>query len=500
MSRPRHGLRLTIRLHGGVIAQPVYWRAWGPVAIGKSGEGALPVAGGGALCEARWIARDQVEVAGLVQGRLAPGDRLSWQGEGGLSAELDLVPWRPARRFLFENGGDIALFTLVLALSVGIGQANLLLEFLFPPAVAAGGGGAEITPEIIARLLTKDVDGVEEGVIEQAERPEAEQGAEHRFMPAGDEKGDLRRVGGGKAVGPVVNRYEAEEAEEDDGLAEVEEPKPAGEAPPAPGTEEAPPPALVGEPKTADAPKESPGGNGDPVDRFIGWGFRDWFDVKDARGETERALARRLEVARGRLKLDPEDPEALNVVGFYSYLGENYELTRGVYERMIELYPEDGAGYNNLSLVYKRMGNYTEEEALLRKALSLDADNTSSLNNLGVNLAHQGRFDEALAVMDHLDEIDPGDPWVDLYRAHIYAAMGKEEKAYHHLKLAMEGVKKLETMHHIEFRQDIRVDPVFDDMRKDPRMQRLLRQFYGEDAEYLLQGRDRRARWFRKGG
>jgi tetratricopeptide (TPR) repeat protein len=498
--RARHGLRVTLRLHGRVLAQPVYWRARGGVDIGFTGEAAMPVQGGGALCRAQWIEPGAVALLGAVSGELSPGERITWEGPAGLVAELDLVPWRPARRFLFENGGDVALLSLVMALSVGVSQAQAILELLVPPPSPAAAGGMEYTPELIARLLTREVDGAEEGMEEAVLRPEHEQGAEHRFMPSGNEEGDKNRVGGGKAVGPTPNRFEAEDPE--DALAEAavpaEETPPPGALPPTPGEAEPVVEQLLGEDGEKAPPP--PGGSGDPVERFIGWGFRDWFDVKDARGVTEERLARRLEAARRQLKLDPDDPEALNIVGFYSYLGENYELTREVYERMIEKYPEDGAGYNNLALVYKRTGDYTQEEALLRKALSLDPDNTSALNNLGVNLAHQGRFDEALAVMDHLKSLDPDDPWGDLYLAHIYAAMGKEEKAYHHLKVAMEGVKRLETMHHIEFRQDIRVDPIFDEMRQDPRMQRLLRKFYGEDAEYLLKGRDRRARWGRKGG
>ena len=90
--------------------------------------------------------------------------------------------------------------------------------------------------------------------------------------------------------------------------------------------------------------------------------------------------------------------------------------------------------------------------------------------------------------MEQLEELDPGDPYADLHRAKVFANMGKRERALRHLRRALEGAESLDTMHHIEFRQDIRIDPAFDHLRTDRRFVRLLRRHYGEDAEYLVQG------------
>ena len=66
--------------------------------------------------------------------------------------------------------------------------------------------------------------------------------------------------------------------------------------------------------------------------------------------------------------------------------------------------------------------------------------------------------------------------------------MGKREKAYRFLKQALDGAGTMDTMHHIEFRQDIRLDPAFTQLRTEARFRRLLEDAYGDDAAELLPG------------
>jgi tetratricopeptide (TPR) repeat protein len=138
--------------------------------------------------------------------------------------------------------------------------------------------------------------------------------------------------------------------------------------------------------------------------------------------------------------------------------------------------------------VLKREGEYIEEEALYRRALELDPSDTHVLNNLAVCLAHQERFDEALVVMERLQTINPEDSYADLHRAKIYAAMGKDRKALRYLERALDEAPELDTLHHIEFRQDLRLDPVFTGLKRDRRFEQILRDAYGDEAEYVLKG------------
>ncbi|MCK6518306.1 tetratricopeptide repeat protein, partial [Myxococcota bacterium] len=110
-------------------------------------------------------------------------------------------------------------------------------------------------------------------------------------------------------------------------------------------------------------------------------------------------------------------------------------------------------------------------------------DNTHALNNLAVNLAHQRRFDEALAIMERLDRLEPNDPYGDLHRAKIYASRGDSDAALALLDDALAGMQRLDTLHNIEFRQDIRLDPAFGGLREDPRFNDLLVRYYVDGPE-----------------
>jgi tetratricopeptide (TPR) repeat protein len=159
----------------------------------------------------------------------------------------------------------------------------------------------------------------------------------------------------------------------------------------------------------------------------------------------------------------------------------DYEAAKDTYDKYIELYPEDAAGYNNKALIYKRLAEYDTEENLYRVALAMEPNDVTAMNNLAVVLGHQGRYDEALAIMAQLELLDPGDPYADLHRSKIYADMGEDARALEYLDAALRGMQELDTLHHIEFRQDIRVDPSFEALRATKAFRELLWSYYGED-------------------
>jgi len=193
------------------------------------------------------------------------------------------------------------------------------------------------------------------------------------------------------------------------------------------------------------------------------------------------------------MKIDPDDPYAILTVAYYSYLSENYEMCRDLYHRYITLYPDDAAGWNNLALTYKRTGEYAEEERLYRRSIALDPENSNTKNNLAVNLAHQGRYREAEEMMASLRPSPKERPYAELHRAKIAAEQGKERKAYRHLKRALAEIEVMDTFHHIEFRQDIRLDPSLSALRELRRTRRLLESIYGDDSPLNL-GANRRDR------
>lgn len=551
---PLHGLRVTVRLNDSVVSQRVVWAppvaellslallsglvafimsllaannvvlmgVWSPlmsqlavvllvptgmvlalvgllwprqVDLGANGGDAVPTPDGLPLGRVLWApGRDPVFIDhtdGDQRRSMDAHARWSWSA-GDVHVDVSAQHREHARRLPTDPLGDMGLVVVALALYVGMMQARIFVEVM-PGQTTIGADDYQLSPELIARLLERDLDGEDQALPERADRPEFDRQGPGVYLPAGND-GTMARAGGGANQGPQVVRTPPPEditapladqlpQEGEDSLALQPDPEEQDLEAPQPSRPEAL--DLVADSADDHALATRPR---DPMERFIGWGFRDWFDSAARQDKIDPRVERQLHMARARLRLDPDDYGALQVVGHYAYLAENIELCRTSYERISELYPEDSAAHNNLALTYKREGNWTREEELYRKALALDPMDPIVLNNLAVNLAHQERFEEALGIMKLLEELDPDDPYSDLHRAKVYAAMGKREKAYKYLKRALDGIEQLDTLHHIEFRQDLRLEPLLSELREDTRFERLLRRAYGPDADAVLQG------------
>lgn len=366
------------------------------------------------------------------------------------------------------------------------GEQFLVEEFAscFPDPNAGGAASGIQSAEYLARLLRNDVDGADEGVVEdRIERPEATREVPEKdlFMPAGS-KGPVTKMGGAEDVAPepvrtIVTDEPIPVTAKSSDTVTLDVPnatpieRPPGQDDPQDGAADGLEVAETEPGKSIEAPAEDK----------EGWGFPAWYDEKDkAMDQFEIDLM--LRAAQHRLRIDPNDPAALSILSYYQYLAQDYESAQKTYDKFIDLYPDDPAGYNNKALVYKRLQQYQKEESLYRVALSLSPNDVTAMNNLGVNLAHQGRHEEALAVMKELEGLDPDDPYADLHRSKILAEMGRDDDALAYLEKALHGMEGLDTLHHIEFRQDIRLDPSFEKLRDTYRFRAILDKYYGKDS------------------
>jgi tetratricopeptide (TPR) repeat protein len=432
----------------------------------------------------------QLGLSLVPQVRLARFGGFSWSGSLGWFVLVVAVT-------VFTEsvtvGGTVAQPRLCALLGGTLGVANRIgLELPRTAATYAANcmeqpmaGGSLVTAEYLARLLEEDYAGEENGGIEPQEHEQSEKKADDNdfYMPAGDE-GPVTKMGGAEEVSaePVRGTEEKHAAAPEAAPDDVKKTEPLDEgAPVAPKEEEggdAVADAAMGDSsEDTDADESSDAAS----EEEKGWGVRDWYDVEDEKLDAMEIKVM-LSHAKGRLRIDPNDPDALQILSYYQYLAQDYDGAVATYDKFIRLFPDESAGYNNKALVYKRRGMYREEEDLYRIALSLRPDDETALNNLAVNLAHQKRYDEALAIMKQLEIIDPGDAYADLHRSKIYADMGDEEQSLAYLEKALEGMAKLDTLHHIEFRQDIRVDPSFEQMRQNPRFHAILSRYYGKDS------------------
>jgi regulator of sirC expression with transglutaminase-like and TPR domain len=366
------------------------------------------------------------------------------------------------------------------------GTPPVLVSGLCPLQEDEGGGrgipGNRGSPdryaEYLERILKKDFDGEEEGVLEIGDRQYGQREQKDIYLPAGGPSDDeVGRMGGAQDEGLRPKRTEPAKAEKKPENLDAPLTAPPDVGTPVP-QQSLPVDLSVA---NADDPAETTGSTEQVQEDRTGWGVRDWYDQR-AQEQDEREIEVMTGMSKRVLRIDPDDPTALQTLAYYQYLNSDLEGSETTYNRFIELYPEDPAGYNNVALVYKRRGEYLKEEQYYQVALQLRPDDVTALNNLAVNYAHQKRFDEALEVMRRLETLDPDEPYADLHRAKIYAEMGDQAKALEFLERALVGMKKLSTLHHIEFRQDIRVDPSFEALRETREFRSLLWRYYGDDT------------------
>ncbi len=499
----RLALRVVVRFHGRVVEDRVFKQVQRPLTLGGDGDVVLPPPHVDApVATISWQGQQRVLVRTHTEREL----RVTAQEPGQLSygpiqVDLSLVPQYRLPRAAPFGEGDTVMGVLVIAMTLLGMYVDFGLSICYDAAVALRSPelaafcpvpqpamvSVESTPEYIARLLKEDYEGTSDVAPVQApEDLDTDQALPSFHLPAGN-RGPLDAPGGAEDTAPEPERRPQAE----DPVRTRHQPLRPEPLPAEPDAE--PQEAQTGavDPQTL---KASEDGGAEPIDpaelpaeEERGWGFQDWLDANDDR-EHHDQLKEIVELTRERLRIDPENPHALTQLGYFQYLAEDLRGCAKTYERYIELYPDDAAGYNNLGLVYKRSGEYPKEEGYYRLALALDPDDSYALNNLAVNLAHQGRFDEALAIMDELHSLEPDDAYAHLHRAKILAAMGHSEDALIWFGRALAGARDLDTFHHIEFRQDIRVDPAFSALRAEPEFARMLVEAYGTDAAPILEG------------
>jgi len=120
-----------------------------------------------------------------------------------------------------------------------------------------------------------------------------------------------------------------------------------------------------------------------------------------------------------------------------------------------------------LGMAYEQKGALEEAIAEFQRAIALSGGGTETLAALGHAYAVSGNRARAQTVLDQLRAI-ASQKYVSPYRlSAIHVALGEARQAFEWLERACE-----DQSHWLVF---LKVDPVFDPLRSDPRFQDLLR-------------------------
>ena len=121
-------------------------------------------------------------------------------------------------------------------------------------------------------------------------------------------------------------------------------------------------------------------------------------------------LAEAEEIYRQILAAQPNQADALHLLGVIAQQVGRHEVAVKLICQSIALHPDNPAAHGNLGAAYRTMGRLDEAIAACRRALALKSDFPEAHNNLGIALREQGQLDEAITAYRSALQLKPDYP------------------------------------------------------------------------------------------
>ena len=216
-------------------------------------------------------------------------------------------------------------------------------------------------------------------------------------------------------------------------------------------------------------------------------------------------LARAEQFAEKARAIDPQMSAVHNALGWIACDRYEYRKAAEEFRAATRLDPEDAVAWDLLSwaLGYQTPPDALEAEKASREAIRLGLETLAIYYHLGRALYLQGRYDEAIAAMEHARKLSPQSSTPDLGLAMIYLAKGEYDRSLSHWLrqpeqqrstaimsfwgssiYAAKGEKdkalvELQLSLEKGYRDFAALDasPYFNALRSDPRFQQLLRKY-----------------------
>ena len=117
------------------------------------------------------------------------------------------------------------------------------------------------------------------------------------------------------------------------------------------------------------------------------------------------------------LEAEPNQPDALHLMGVVHSQRGRHDLALDYIGRAIRIRPNDAAFYGNLGVAYRGLGKWEEAAASCRQALQIAPRFADGHYNLGLALKGQGELDQAIICFRNTLEIEP-------HRADVLNSLG----------------------------------------------------------------------------
>ena len=176
----------------------------------------------------------------------------------------------------------------------------------------------------------------------------------------------------------------------------------------------------------------------------------------EARREMDRAA-----------ELNPLSPAVSLALAYRFYYAKQYPQAIEQCQKTLAMDANFVAAHDLLGRAHERKGAYPEAVAELRKALELSDDDSNELAALGLAYASSHQEGEARKVLGQLKERSQQTYVQPMWVAVIHLALGEKEQAFDWMQKAYDDRSAWLVY--------LKVDPLFDSVRADPRFTDLLR-------------------------
>ena len=165
-------------------------------------------------------------------------------------------------------------------------------------------------------------------------------------------------------------------------------------------------------------------------------------------------------------QLDPTSPGVVANVGYPLYYARRFDQALEHFRRSLELDPDYSWGHLWIGQVYVQQGRHVEAINEIKKAITLSNGNTRDIATLGHAYAIAGKRSEALKILAELQELAKQKYVSPYFIALVYVGLGEKDQAFAWLEKAYQERHPYLIL--------IKVEPVFDVLRSDPRFQDLV--------------------------
>ncbi len=107
------------------------------------------------------------------------------------------------------------------------------------------------------------------------------------------------------------------------------------------------------------------------------------------------------------LALDPQQPDAIHLLGMLAYQIGDHELAVELIKAAVELSPQIPVFHNNLGNAYLELERLEDAQDAYRRALDLDPKYPEALFNVARVMTDQGNADKAIEAYQRLVEVEP---------------------------------------------------------------------------------------------